>query len=82
MLIATEITRGEGYNPIPEFSVVSEDFDKIKAFFKERYSKVYKNIPWKENTAHYNAWHAVFSYRLGYRTIEVLISVKEIGFLK
>lgn len=82
MLIATEITSGEGYNPMPEFSIVSESAEKLKSFFNERYSKVCKNIPWKEWTYQANDWWAVFSYRLGYRTIEVLISFKEIGFIK
>ena len=82
MYIGTEITRGCGYNPQPEFSVVSDDTERLKEFFSQRFSEVCNNIPWKENTTHHNAWRAVFSYKVGTETIEVLISIREIGFIK
>ena len=82
MLIATEMKKSSGYNPQPEFSIVSENPETLKSFFEKRFSKVCNNIPWKLNTAHYNAWRAVFSYEVGKATIEVLISIKEIGFIK
>ena len=83
MYIATEIKRTCGHNPQQEeFSVVSEDPEKLKDFFRNRFSKVCSYIPWKENAAHYNKWESMFSYKIWRQEIEVLIIIEKIGFIK